>query len=206
MSNDLDLTKLHVLKFAQAASHAQGHVPLERFSRLMLEQDHVSQGEIFGLEDEPQEVQALLNAKSVHWELDGFFDEDALGSSVSVNARAGFVLKAQTVIKMTCQRCLGLCVQALEVDRTFRFVRDEQMALEMDDASDDEFLVLSNAFDVLELMEEELIMALPLVPVHDQCPVPLTQQLLNKSSIEEEFEEKRPNPFAVLSALKTKKQ
>jgi uncharacterized protein len=107
---------------------------------------------------------------------------------------------------MTCQRCLGLCVQALEVDRTFRFVRDEQMALEMDDASDDEFLVLSNAFDVLELMEEELIMALPLVPVHDQCPVPLTQQLLNKSSIEEEFEEKRPNPFAVLSALKTKKQ
>jgi uncharacterized protein len=76
----------------------------------------------------------------------------------------------------------------------------------MDDESEDEFLVLSNAFDVLELMEEELIMALPLVPLHEQCPVPLAQQLLDKFSSEAQFEEERPNPFAVLSALKSKKQ
>jgi uncharacterized protein len=206
MSNDLDLRKLHVLKFAQAATHAKGQAPLAGFSRLMLEQDHVSEGEISGLADEPKALQSLLNEKTVNWELEGFFDEDELSSTTSLQARAGFVLKAQAAIKMTCQRCLGLCVQTLEVDRTFRFVRDEQTALEMDDASEDEFLVLSNAFDVLELMEEELIMALPLVPLHAHCPVPLTQQLLNKSSIELEMEEKRPNPFAVLSALKTKKQ
>jgi len=206
MPNEIDLRKLHVLKFAQAAAHVQGQEPLESFSRLMLEQDHVSEGEVLGLESEPKAVQALLNNKAVLWGLEGFFDEDEVGSSASLNARAGFILKAETAIKMTCQRCLGLCAQALEVERTFRFVRDEQTALEMDDASDDEFLVLSNAFDVLDLMEEELIMALPLVPLHAQCPVPLAQQLLSKTSLEDEKEEKRPNPFAVLSVLKNKKQ
>ncbi len=206
MSHDLDLTKLHVLKFAQSFASEEGQVPLARFSRLMLEQSSDSGGELLGLEELPSDVQALLDSQSVHWRLEGFFDEDELSAASSVNARAGFVLHAHAALKMTCQRCLGLCAQALEVHRTFRFVRDEQMALEMDDASEDEFLVLSTAFDVLELMEEELIMALPLVPLHEHCPVPLAQQLPNKFSSDDEFEEKRPNPFAVLSALKSKKQ
>lgn len=211
MSNPFDLTKLHVLKFAQSFSHAQGQEPLSRFERLLFEQDQAqeqnqeSQGQVLDLGSESDLVRDLFEKKRVDWQLDGFFDGDELGANAALNARAGFVLQAQAAIPMTCQRCLGACVQALQVHRTFRFVRDEKTALEMDDNSEDEFLVLSNAFDVLELMEEELIMAVPLVPLHDHCPVPLTQQLLSKSSSEDEIEEKRPNPFAILSTLKTQK-
>ncbi len=206
MSKDLDLTKLQVLKFAQSETQAQGREPIERFARLMLEQASALEGQDQSPKAEHAQENPLTDQTWVAWRLQGFFDPLDPHVSTTVDARAGFELEAHTAIKMTCQRCLGVCVQPLDVHRTFRFVRDEQIALAMDDASEDEFLVLSSAFDVLELIEDELIMALPLVPLHLECPVPLTQQVNPKHSIEIEFEAKRPNPFEVLSVLKSKKQ
>jgi uncharacterized protein len=206
MSKDLDLTKLQVLKFAQSQGSAQGREPIERFARLMLEQDNALDGQDAGLQAQHPEEGAQIDPAWVDWHLEGFFDPLDPHVLTAVDAKAGFNLEVHAAIKMTCQRCLGVCFQVLDVNRTFRFVRDEQIALAMDDASEDEFLVLSSAFDVLELMEDELIMALPLVPLHAQCPVPLTQQVGDKSSLEIEFESKRPNPFEVLSVLKSKKK
>ncbi len=206
MSKDLDLTKLQVLKFAQSQTHAHGREPLERFARLMLEQAHALEGQNASLELEPSKERPVPEQAWVDWRLEGFFDPLDPNVPTAVDAKAGFKLEVHAAIKMTCQRCLGVCLQRLDVNRTFRFVRDEQIALAMDDASEDEFLVLSSAFDALELIEDELIMALPLVPLHVQCPVPLIQQVDHKSSLEIEFESKRPNPFEVLSVLKTKKQ
>ena len=58
-------------------------------------------------------------------------------------------------------------------------------------------LVLTRALDLHELVEDELILALPLVPRHDACPQPLAAPATAEEPLAE-----RPNPFAALAALK----
>ena len=53
-------------------------------------------------------------------------------------------------------------------------MRDEQQAEALDRTVDDEdVLALTAAIDLRQLTEDELILALPLVPRHEQCPQPL---------------------------------
>ena len=64
-------------------------------------------------------------------------------------------------------------------------------------------LALSREFNLMELIEDELLMALPLVPRHEMCPV---QPKMTVS--DDDFESTsgdKPNPFAVLGSLKVKK-
>jgi uncharacterized protein len=56
------------------------------------------------------------------------------------------------------------------------------------------------------VLEDELLMALPLVPMHEECPVAPRLQAgdLRDSDATGEPGE-NPNPFAALAQLKTKK-
>ncbi len=56
------------------------------------------------------------------------------------------------------------------VDRSFRFVADEDTAAALDDEAEEDVLALSRSFDLLALVEDELLMALPVVPRHEVCP------------------------------------
>jgi uncharacterized protein len=76
------------------------------------------------------------------------------------------------------------------------FVDDEAAAAELDAESEDDVLVSSAHFDLLALVEDELLLALPIVPRHDACPAPLPAPSDDLS------EEPRANPFAALAALK----
>jgi uncharacterized metal-binding protein YceD (DUF177 family) len=73
---------------------------------------------------------------------------------------------------MECQRCLTPVDVPLAVERSFRFVADEATAEALDDESEEDLLALSREFDLRELIEDELLMALPVVPRHDECPRP----------------------------------
>jgi uncharacterized protein len=88
----------------------------------------------------------------------------------------------------------------LSVDREFRFVADEATAEALDEGSEEDLLALSREFNLRELIEDELLMDLPVVPRHDECP---TQVKL--ASSDEDFEEAnagKPNPFAALAGLR----
>jgi uncharacterized protein len=91
-------------------------------------------------------------------------------------------------------------LQEVSAERSFRFVADEATAAALDDESEEDFLVISRDFDALALVEDELILALPLVPLHEVCP-----EVLPMSVADPEFEaaSERPNPFGVLAGLKT---
>ena len=106
---------------------------------------------------------------------------------------------AKAELQLECQRCLQPVATALSAERSFRFVADEATAAEIDADSEDDVLVLTRALNLHELVEDELILALPLVPRHEVCPqdVPL-------EAVDEGFEAagERPNPFAALAALK----
>jgi uncharacterized protein len=129
---------------------------------------------------------------------------DNVGGSVKVKPQVWLHLSAQTHLPQTCQRCLGEVSTYLEFDRSYRFVADEATAEAEDDECEEDLLAISREFNLSELIEDELLMALPQVPMHDVCPVQPKM-----AAIDAEFEalgvEGKPNPFAALAALKAKK-
>jgi uncharacterized protein len=109
---------------------------------------------------------------------------------------------------LTCQRCLQPYSQHLDVDATYRIVATEEEADEYPlDDDEVEVIVGSRQFDLVDLIEEELLLSLPLVPKHAACPE--THESLLPVSDEAEADEdsgeevEKPNPFAVLEKLKS---
>ena len=115
-------------------------------------------------------------------------------------------LQASTAVPLTCQRCMGTVETPIAVDQWYRFVATEEIAMAEDDESEEDLLVMEPQFDLLAVLEDELLMALPLVPMHEQCPV---APVLSAGSIELPDEagggNEKPNPFAVLAQLKMPK-
>jgi uncharacterized protein len=107
-------------------------------------------------------------------------------------------LQAQARVARECQRCLQPVLLALDVGRAFRFVATEDEAATLDAESEDDVLVLSRQFDLRELVEDELLLALPIVPKHEQCPAPWAATSPNQAA-----EDAAPaHPFAALASLK----
>ncbi|MBH9553306.1 YceD family protein [Inhella gelatinilytica] len=111
-------------------------------------------------------------------------------------------LSVSTGYRLECQRCLQAVERTVSVDRSFRFVRDEASAESEDLDSDEDLLVLSRTFDARELIEDELLLALPLVPLHEACSAPEFASEPEGVSGEEPSQDERPNPFAALAVLK----
>ena len=111
-------------------------------------------------------------------------------------------LRASVAVSLQCQRCLHAVLQPLAVDRRLRFVRSEAEAERLDETSDDDVLVLMPRLDLHELVEDELILALPLVPRHEgPCPDPLPMPVDDLAD-----EAPAPNPFAALAALRNSRR
>lgn len=71
-----------------------------------------------------------------------------------------------------CQRCLQPFSTPIELERALRFVATEGEAEALDAESEDDVLALSPSFDLIDLVEDELVLAWPLVPRHAQCSQP----------------------------------
>ena len=112
-------------------------------------------------------------------------------------------LHAETAVALQCQRCLRPMEVPLDVERSLRFVPDEQQAAELDADSEEDVLAMTRNLDLLELVEDELILELPIVPRHELCPevlaVPPSVAELGEG---ETADTSKPNPFAALAALK----
>lgn len=112
--------------------------------------------------------------------------------------QAWLELEARAHVVLQCQRCLKALPVALSVERRFQFVASEAEAEKLDADSDDDLLVLAPRLNLAELLEDELILALPLVPRHEaDCPQPLAAPAVAPAA-----EPERPNPFAALAALR----
>jgi len=112
-------------------------------------------------------------------------------------------LQAETAVPLECQRCLQTVQEPLTVDRWFRFVATEAEAKQLDTDADEDILVLSRAFDLLALIEDEWLLALPLVPVHDACDLaPYARSEAQDDAASEGDESQTPHPFAALAKMK----
>lgn len=167
-------TRLDVHAFAQAAQERSGNDPLGAYVRVA------------------EEAQGRATGQAVDWHATG-----AMRPNVQGVLQPWLHLQVRAVVPLTCQRCLDVVEMPLDVDRQFRFVEDEATAEAEDDDSEEDVLVASDRFDLHALIEDELILAMPLIALHDECP---TARPYTAAGIE--VEPKRPNPFAVLSKLR----
>lgn len=113
------------------------------------------------------------------------------------SAQVWLHLEAQAALQLVCQRCLGAVSCALEARRSFLFVPGEDAAAALDADSEDDVLALTRSLDLAELIEDELLLSLPLVPRHEVCPRPLPASVADPGA-----EEEPVHPFAALAALK----
>jgi uncharacterized protein len=163
-----DPQRLDVAAFARAGGRLRGDWPLAGFARL-LQDAHAAAGQ------------------AVAWSAAGECRSGAAGPD-----QTWLHLRAQAEVVMPCQRCLQPMAVALAVDRRFRFVADEAQAERLDADSEDDVLVLEPALDLQALLEDELILALPLVPRHAQCTLPAGAATVDEAA----------HPFAGLAALR----
>ncbi len=140
---------------------------------------------------------------------DGSVTWQAKGSTLAVTgaeAELWLDVQADTRVPLQCQRCLATLVQPLALNRRMRFVRNEAEAARLDELLDDDVLTLPARLDLHELLEDELILALPLVPRHaDECPEPLpalAAYMAPEAEGPPGQSSDTPHPFAALAALR----
>lgn len=137
-------------------------------------------------------------------------DWSATGSLLPVSGGAPQCvvdLAIRATVTLECQRCLQPMTLPLEIERRFRFVEGEEEAARLDEELEDDVLARSPRFDLPALVEDELLLALPLVPRHEACPnLPAALERLQATSADPQAQEPPPaHPFAALAALKRPK-
>ncbi|HMS27128.1 MAG TPA: DUF177 domain-containing protein [Burkholderiaceae bacterium] len=176
--------RLDVAGLARVGGSIKGQVALQKYERLKL--------------DSCRHEADLGDEFTVNWQAIG-----ELRSIAGNTSETWLHLKADGKIPQICQRCLAEVATQLEVERSYRFVADEATASALDDSCEEDLLVLSREFNLSELIEDELLMALPLVAMHETCPEQPKMSVID-ADFEQQLQEK-PNPFAALEVLKSKK-
>ena len=175
-AREFDPSRLDVEAFAREAAELDGRWPLRHFDRVT--------GSAHP--DSP-----AADGDEVTWSARGERRRSRAGES-----QPWLHLEAEVQLSLECQRCLGPMTVTLRVQRSLLFVPGEDAATLVDAESEHDVLALTRALDLRELVEDELVLALPLVPRHEVCPVPLP--LVDGPDMEHD----EPNPFAALAALK----
>jgi uncharacterized protein len=123
---------------------------------------------------------------TIRWVLQG--GADAAG-------HAQLTLSVSATVRLMCQRCLLPYVFDVVSESVLLLAKDEAAADEIeamlaDDSID--VIVGSKAMNVLELIEDEILLTIPLSPKHPVCPDQIGQ------NVEAAASAKRTSPFEVL--------
>jgi uncharacterized protein len=135
---------------------------------------------------------AAVDSCSEHINVNVNFAVDELGLVVMSG-------KGSLAATLTCQRCTEALESTLEIDFSFSPVKNAEAAEELPSYYDAIELDENGEVNLRELVEDELILAIPLIPRHElkQCQAP-ADSVWGKLPEEQE----KPNPFDVLKKLK----
>ena len=129
--------------------------------------------------------------------------------SVRKDGKSYLSLLVQTRLVLDCQRCLGPLVLPVDHEAEFELVRSDsdldaqEAEFDADDLEQPEKVVGSRRFDLAGLIEDELILEVPFIPRHAQCPGAGGE---SPGPQGEEPAAERPSAFAALGALKSKRK
>ena len=151
---------------------------------------------------------------AIEWRLNGERRRRAQGGS------EGYLrLTFSGTVNASCVRCLEAVRTDLAEERLIKLALTETQAEREDvDAEDFDVLAANPRLDVLDLVEDELIMELPIAPRHEACSLPdQTGDGVDGAAASDEpvgepsdapgtgnaaDDPPRPRPFAVLASLK----
>lgn len=134
----------------------------------------------------------------VIWSIHGH-SEQRLGSTKPL---LSITMQLHTDIWLMCQRCLQPYRHPIAIHNRFVIVHTEEQAQTLDMENDEvDAIVGSHQFDLLDLIEEELLLALPLVPRHESCASPALTPSQDKTV---PTKATKTSPFAILAELKQK--
>ena len=193
----LDPLRLHVANFAADAQEAEGDWAIAELPRLADSECPSDAGSPLKAKADAPKLpprSASDLTRRVRWR--------AVGSTRPVGGeqQVWLHLLADADVILQCQRCLLPLDEAVHVDRHFRFVADEDAAAALDDEIEDEVLALPKTLNLRDLVEDEMLLALPLVPRHEACPETIPMQFGDVEEVEE-----KANPFASLALLRKDK-
>jgi len=150
----------------------QADVPLDRFTRLL-----------GSLADAEGRCRFRLE-----------FGRDALGA-------ASIDLTAEADLPLVCQRSLQRFVQPVRVEQKLGLLRSEREEKALAPETEPVLVPADGMLNLLDLVEDELILALPVVPLSPRDP---EADADNTPEPDDGDDEQRVNPFAALAALKQK--
>jgi len=117
------------------------------------------------------------------------------------------VLRGQlnTEVEMTCERCLQSVGKSIESEFTLGIVLTDEDAKNLPRRYEP-LLVEPETLVLRDVIEEELILSLPMFAYHEHCSSDYEQSEEGQAEeTDSEQAETKPNPFSVLSDLKLKK-
>ncbi len=103
-------------------------------------------------------------------------------------------------VMQTCQRCLEPVAVDVEAKVNLAMVLNEEQAKNLPRYYDP-LIVEAEDVELLSLIEDELILSLPLVAYHEDCSI---QTSFGDADEAARTQENKPNPFSVLAELKGK--
>ncbi|KUI98701.1 23S rRNA accumulation protein YceD [Vibrio sp. MEBiC08052] len=109
--------------------------------------------------------------------------------------------KASIEVDLQCQRCNEVFPHRCDVDFTYT----PNLGKKSEDAPESYDLVDRNEYgevDLIQLVEDEFIIGLPQVAMHDQSDCRVDSDNMVFGDIPDEVPEDKPNPFDVLKSLK----
>ena len=177
-AREFDPFRLDVVAFAKEAGELAGRWPLAQF-------DRIAESAVPGA--------PVTDTDEVSWSARGERRQLRGG-----DAQTWMQVAAATQVSLECQRCLNPVDVPLQIARNFLFVHGEDAAAQLDADTEDDVLAITRSLDLRELIEDELLLAMPIVPRHEVCPQPLV-------AATDELAEDKPNPFAALMDLKPPK-
>lgn len=146
------------------------------------------------LTEMPRLVQSLHSDQGIV-NVDIAFDVDEINMPFMRGEFAATVL-------MTCERCMKAMSVDLKVNCLLAMITNESKIESLAEQYDPWLLENSDDVALASVIEDELILALPLVPRHDEACLPAHQWSSSDELLEEA--EQKVSPFAILSTLKTK--
>ena len=108
---------------------------------------------------------------------------------------------ARATVAMTCQRCLESVELPLLAEFNLGLVQGEQEAERLPEEYEP-LRAGRDPVDVAPVFEDELLLALPVVPRHEACSMDYSPEPPERIDEPVEEEAPRENPFAALAALK----
>ena len=154
--------------------------------------------EIAALPRLAEEASSIEPGDGFHWQLNTHFAD-----SPGAEPQQTLELAVKGRIHLVCQSCLEDCGLELAQDSRFVMVatEDEADAFPMEDEQQ-EPLVASQHFDLLGLIEDEILLSLPLIPKHLEGACQVRTSSFGDGTGVEDASEKPQNPFNILKNMK----